>query len=230
MRNVIIGIVGRPEKSDDGINTIGVVEKIRKAVIAAGGTPIILLPVQNVEYVDMIPREIPELTKEEKEHLKSMINLCDGIIMPGASKLYEYDFYIYGYAYEKNIPILGICAGMQLMGIYDNNGSALKEINSKINHRSKDNYVHNIAIDMSSPLYNIYGLSTFKVNSLHRYMVDNVVDLKVAARSEDGIIEAIYDPKKDFVVGVQWHPEKMLEYDNKQIKLFKAFIEASRKS
>lgn len=230
MGNVIIGIVGRPNKNKDGINTIDVFEKMRKAVIKNGGTPIALLPVQDVEYDDVIPKDILELTDIEKEQLKSMINLCDGIIMPGANKLYQYDFYIYGYAYEKNIPILGICGGMQLMGIYDNNGSSLTEIDSKINHSNGlEKYAHDVSVDMSSPLYSIFGKSSFAVNSNHRYMMNKVNELKVAARSNDGVIESVYAPKKKFVLGVQWHPEKMIEYDARQNKIFKAFIDAAKK-
>lgn len=226
----IIGIVGRPNKTKDGYNTIDVFEKMRKAVIKNGGIPISLLPVQDVEYEDSVPREIPELTTDEQDILKTMINLCDGIIMPGANKLYQYDFYIYGYAYEKNIPVLGICAGMQLMGIYDNNGSALKEISSNINHLNiEEQYAHDVSVDMSSPLYSIFGKSSFAVNSNHKYMVDKVNELKVAARSNDGVIESVYAPEKRFVLGVQWHPEKMIEYDARQNKLFKYFIEKCSK-
>ena len=53
--------------------------------------------------------------------------------------------------------------------------------------------------------------------------------LDVIAISQDGYIEAIEDPNKKFFLGVQWHPESMIDYDNKQNNLFKYFISACNK-
>ena len=51
-------------------------------------------------------------------------------------------------------------------------------------------------------------------------------DLSIVGISNDGIIEAIEDKNKRFFIGVQWHPESMIEYDSIQNKIFKKFINA----
>jgi len=49
-------------------------------------------------------------------------------------------------------------------------------------------------------------------------------NLNISAISKEGYIEAIEDPNKNFFIGVQWHPESMIEYDEKQNNLFKYFV------
>ena len=59
-------------------------------------------------------------------------------------------------------------------------------------------------------------------------MVDST-NLFVSARSTDGIIEAVEDIKKDFFIGVQWHPESMTEYDKLSRILWKEFFNSARR-
>lgn len=225
MRKPMIGIVGRTEKIMNKIDVIYLNEKLRKNIINKGGMPFLILPVQNTLF-DGTNNNIPKLTEEEKNYLNSMIDLCDGIIMPGGSHLYEHDFYIYGYAVSKDIPILGICAGMQLMGIYDNLGEKLIKVDNETKHQNEDKYVHDIKIEKNSLLYRIINKELIKVNSKHTYCLPKVKSLKVSAISDDGTIEAIEKEDKKFVLGIQWHPEGMLDYDEDANKIIDAFMMA----
>lgn len=231
----IIGIVGRPDitKDDDMIMSVG--EAYRKAVIKKGGLPILILPPQDVIYEEIRPKELVRLTEQEKDDLIEVISLCDGIILPGGHKWYEYDVFICDYAIENNIPLLGICMGMQLMGQIDNIKSKLVvETNIKkdttINHNQKDvQYVHKVNIDVNSFLGSILGESAIEVNSRHNYHIEHANLFKVSAHSEDGLIEAIELPANVFALGVQWHPERMIEYDKNAEKIFEKFINRTRK-
>ncbi len=91
------------------------------------------------------------------------------------------------------------------------------------NHNIDDEYVHEITINNTSKLYEILGKEKIKVNSRHNKCVPHT-KLDIVAYSEDGIIEAIEDKTKKFFIGVQWHPESLLE-DEYSIKLFNYFIE-----
>ena len=62
------------------------------------------------------------------------------------------------------------------------------------------------------------------VNSRHNEHIDSVDNFVVSAISEDGIIEAIEDKNKNFVLGIQWHPESMLDYDIYACDIYKYFI------
>lgn len=179
------------------------------------------------------PGEVNRLTNDEKDELIRVIDLCDGIVMPGTYKLYEYDNFIYKYSLNKDIPILGICGGMQLMGIVASEGVDTKDIlvknETKLNHFKKGiEYVHNIKIEENTLLNKILGKREIKINSRHNFHLVKTNNLKVCAYSEDKLIEAVEVPNKKFVLGLQWHPESMIEYDEFANKIFDAFINACK--
>ncbi len=152
------------------------------------------------------------------ENYKEIIDFCDGIIFQGGDTIEEYDLEALSYIYIKDKPVLGICLGMQEMGILFD--GEFKTIN---NHKKNLNYVHDIYIDKNSKLYDIYNVNYLKVNSRHNDAL-KTTKLNVSALSSDNIIEAIEDKTKKFFVGIQWHPEDMIKYDEKQEKIFKYFI------
>lgn len=152
-----------------------------------------------------------------EEDYKELIDLCDGVIFQGGDDFERYDFEALKYAYDKDIPVLGICLGMQLMGmLFD---GTMIDIN---NHKKKLDYAHSIKIKRGTKLYDIFKCDIIKVNSRHKSVIKKT-NLNISAISNDGYIEAIEDTSKKFFVGVQWHPESMT-YDNKQNKIFEYFI------
>ena len=85
-------------------------------------------------------------------------------------------------------------------------------------------------LESSSRLSRILGTSQLEVNSLHHQAVGKLGDgLRIVARCPDGVVEATEttDPNR-FLIGVQWHPEKLAAGDERQAKLLKAFIEAAK--
>lgn len=152
--------------------------------------------------------------------IKDVIDLCDGIILPGGAHTQNIHYKIAEYLYKENRPTLGLCLGMQIMGKTFNN-NVIKKIEGD-NHNKTDKYVHNINIKKDSKLYEIIKEETIKVNSRHREYIP-YTDLDISATSEDNIPEAIEDKNKRFFIGVQWHPESLVDdvYSN---RLFTAFI------
>lgn len=153
---------------------------------------------------------------------KELINLCDGIIFQGGDDFEKYDLDALKYIYEINKPVLGICLGMQLMGILFN--GTMIDIE---NHKKKLDYVHEVKIKRNSILYNIFKSDIIKVNSRHKSIIKKT-NLNVVGISNDGYIEAIEDINKEFFIGVQWHPENMIRYDKNQNNLFKYFIKSCK--
>lgn len=197
----IIGIVTRKSISEEKHNINIVYDSIEKAIIKNGGIPIGI-----TLYSDY----------------KKLINICGGIIFEGGDDFEEYDFEALKYIYEIDKPVLGICLGMQLMGMLF--GGTMIDIP---NHKKKLFYVHSIKLKKNSHLYNIFKSDIIKVNSRHKSVIKNT-NLEVVALSNDGYIEAIEAPNKKFFIGIQWHPENMVDYDDKQNNIFKNFVDSCK--
>ena len=134
------------------------------------------------------------------------------------------------HAMKKDIPILGICRGMQALNVFCG-GSLIQDIPSEIGaaeiHSSEnENAVfHNIQISKSSPLSKIMGFGSHRVNSYHHQAVKKLASgFAIAASAADGIVEAIFCPSKKFVLGIQWHPERDIDAVPENTKIISAFI------
>lgn len=131
-------------------------------------------------------------------------------------------------------PIFGICRGVQVMNVFFG-GTLCQDIvpGQKTCHQSfptRKTGCHRIRLEAGSRLGTIMDYAWLQVNSMHHQTVDKVGEgLVVAARSEDGFIEAVEMSAHPFCIGVQWHPEHMSQNDPVQQSLFDAFVAACRK-
>ena len=222
----IIGIVSRPGGCDE-FNYLMTVESYRNAIIMSGGNPIAILPPQLLDYNEFSASELNSLSYDEKNMIVEQIKLCDGILMPGGNKRYEYDRFITQYCLDKDIPILGICLGMQLLATHINRDT-LVFTDEEFSHSKPDvDMVHMIELDKNSILFDIIGEEEIMVNSRHRYKITETGDFSISGYSFDRVIEAIEDPTKKFAIGVQWHPENLMDTEPSK-RLFKRFIESCR--
>lgn len=225
-RKPIIGIVARPDSDENGC-VLTIVESYRKAVIVSGGNPIAILPPQLVDYDHYSSKAVAPITDLEKEMIISQIELCDGILMPGGTRRYEYDRFITQYCLDKNIPILGICLGMQLLATHINRDTLELTDEELIHSKPGIDEVHIVKLDRNSKLFNIVDSEEFYVNSRHKYKVTETGEFSIVGYSNDGVIEAIEHKNKKFAIGVQWHPENLMDTEPSK-KLFKNFVESCR--
>ena len=225
----VIGIVTRPQLRENGLRIDTVTNMARRSVLKNGGIPIGILPSQDVNYFDLERADIHPLTEEEKDIIIKEINMCDGIILQGGNRWYEYDEFIVNYIIENDIPAIMICMSMQLLNSVDFLNHDMSYILEEVGgHRSDDKYVHEVNIKEDSILYKILGKNKINVNSLHRYAIKDTLNYEVIATSLDGVIEAISVPNKKFILGLQWHPEKMIDYDEDANKIIKYFIDITK--
>ena len=240
MKKPIIGItLDLPVKSEQNKYAAFPWYALRKnymdSVIKAGGVPICL--------------------PYDHENIHQVVNLIDGLIIPGGDcdlhpSLYEkeilsdkvvlneerskFEIELFEIIKHKNIPFLGICFGMQIMNV-SFGGDLIQHIpdhiKSDINHTQphpKDAPWHNINIEKNTMLYDFAEKADrVMVNSTHHQAVGRVGQgLIASAIASDGIIEAIEAPDYKFMMGIQWHPE-YLTTDPLDLKLFKALVQAA---
>lgn len=212
--SLIIGILGRPK--NDAREFVSFSKAVSDVIISFGYIPLgIIAPVIN-------PNQL--MTDDNIKKLHKAIDLCDGFILQGGSDYYQYDIEAIKYIYDKKMPLLGICLGMQTMGVVY--GATLISVPN--HNRPGVDYVHPVSIEEGSKLHGITETNRILVNSRHNDMIINPSDIKVVGIN-DGVIEAIEKEDVPFFLGVQWHPEDMLSYDKASRKIFEALFLACQK-
>ena len=140
---------------------------------------------------------------------------------------------LFGAFYALRRPILCICRGVQLMNVFFH-GSLIQDIASEgpgyLEHSQSSEggfaTVHGVSVERGTRLASLVGESV-RVNSMHHQAVRRAGEgLIVAARAEDGIAEGLECPDYPFMLGVQWHPERLNQEPH--LNIFTAFVESAR--
>lgn len=145
------------------------------------------------------------------------------------------EFALLEHARAESLPVLGICRGHQLLNVFLG-GSLYQDIPAQfapkdgvaVTHRGGTKR-HEISIEEGALLYALLGVLRLDVNTYHHQAVKKLGEgLRVSARSDDGVVEAIERQGDVFIVGVQFHPERMRAQEPRVDALFARFIEESR--
>jgi gamma-glutamyl-gamma-aminobutyrate hydrolase PuuD len=178
-----------------------------------------------VEGEDIQPKYF-KATRENYNHLEKTHPLKD-----------EIEIKLIRYAMRRNLPILGICRGSQLLNVVCGGtlyGDVQKEKNSRLKHinfERYDSYRHPISIVSGSPLEKWYGRKTLRVTSYHHQGIRDLAPrFQPMAYAKDGLVEGYFDPNADFTVGLQFHPERMPEEPAGNWRIWKAFGAAVRRA
>jgi len=204
-----------------------------------------------VEAAGGLPIAIPHLAERLPDYMK----MIDGLVIPGGTHAspeswyvdlnepapYEetpraaFDIAVVEQALKRDMPLLGICAGMQELACVAGakmTRNVHKHHNTTIDHRrgmTAEQYAHEVMVEPGTRLAQIVGAGKLEVNTAHQEAVVSVPkDMTISARSPDGVIEAIELPKHKFALGVQWHPEFFRDAGNPHRKVFEALIAAAR--
>jgi gamma-glutamyl-gamma-aminobutyrate hydrolase PuuD len=145
----------------------------------------------------------------------------------------EIEIRLLSHALRHELPVLGICRGSQLMNVVCGGtlyGDVQKEKGSQrahIDYDHYDTYRHPAAVVPGTPLSRWYRRKTLRVNSYHHQGIRELASrFRPMAHADDGLIEAYYDPEAAFLVGLQFHPERMLKEYAGNLRVWKAFAAA----
>ena len=207
-RRPVIGITGNYEEL-----TCKLGRGYYQSVVAAGGIPVIIPPSADTDVI------VGTL-----EHIDGLILSGGGDINPlwaGEEPVPQLhtinqerdlpELLITRLAYNRQIPILGICRGIQTLAVALE-GKVAQDIGAAGIKHSQDadrsEPTHSVSVEPNSTLLNIYKEERLYVNSSHHQAVsDPGKRFRVTATSPDGIIEAIESAEFKSIMGVQWHPE-----------------------
>lgn len=130
-------------------------------------------------------------------------------------------------------PLLAICRGIQVVNVALG-GNLIQDIADQVPHslvhqRSEGEARHLIRLQPASRLAALMDDDELDVNSYHHQAVQELAPgLKAVAWAADGVVEGVEVPDARFVVGVQWHPERMVPNDTRQLRLFVGLVEAAK--
>ncbi|MDR0413344.1 MAG: membrane dipeptidase [Dysgonamonadaceae bacterium] len=224
-------LIGLSVNHKEGLSCIA--DAYVEAIVKAGGSPL-LIPLTG-----------------DSAALDEALSQVDGLILSGGgdidAPLYgetphpaatssdpardRYDIRLAQRAVEKQIPVLGICRGVQVINVAFG-GSLIQDIPSQmpesaVNHNQPDGgEMHSVALRAGSTLHRLMKADRIPVNSFHHQAIRTVAPgFEAVAQSEDGVIEAIESADGRFILGVQWHPERMLSGDQPlMLSLFRRMI------
>ncbi len=212
-----------------------------EAVEAAGGAPVHVSLIPKADYIDSVvagleglllpgsDSDVDPLRYGQQPHPKL------GSVHPSKDAT---DLLLIEAAERKQIPVLAICFGMQVLNV-SRGGTLIQDIASQlpdaIKHEQgapRDRPSHRVSLSENTRLSSIADVEAALVNSHHHQAIETLgANLIATAWSTDGIIEALEDSRPDrFVVAVQWHPELGWERDAISQRLFTAFVAEAAKT
>ena len=213
-----------------------------------------------LEFFDAVPLHISLIPK--KKYVSEIMKCLDGVLLPGSDSDIDPEIYsedpvpklkkvvpekdstdllVLEEADRLNMPILGICFGMQALNVH-RGGSLIQDIETQIDEPIKheqglplSRVSHVIKVKSKSRLSGFISDSKsdkkVKVNSHHHQSIKKLGrDLIETAWTNDGVVECIEGVEKNrYVLGVQWHPEISFENDSLSKEIFKSFVEECRR-
>jgi putative glutamine amidotransferase len=238
MSQPIIGITTNQGKNADDHPTVFLMQSYVRAIMQAGGVPIL----------------IPSMLAEEG--WDALYSRLDGVLFSGGGDIAlehlpgdphpriegvdllrdSVELNMLRTAASDGKPFLGICRGCQVMNVALG-GTLYTHIQDQVPNSLDHSYpgdmrtvlVHEVRIEEGTRLAKVFEEPLLKVNSLHHQGLKNIAsNLRVAGFAPDGLVEAIELPEHPFGMAVQWHPEWLRDQPSTR-RLFRKFVGAAEK-
>jgi putative glutamine amidotransferase len=207
-----------------------------QAIEAAGGIPLVTPPLGTGAVEPLLERVAGVCLSGGPDLDPIAYGACrHELTGPSWAELDRFELSLARAADAADQPILAICRGMQVLNV--SRGGTLHQhlpdvAGERIAHRqseASDDPTHRVTLDPKSRLADIVGPTHKTVNSFHHQAVAALGrGLIATATADDGTIEAIEAVDREFVLGVQWHAECLVDQDE-HATLFQAFVEAARR-
>ena len=234
----IIGISVNISLPDDekrsfsqGVTVYYLQEHYGRFVEAGGGVPLLLTPLEDLELIpSLVARMDGVLLTGGVDVDPSLYNESNTHSLGCNLQRDRFEIALVNAARCQDRILLGICRGIQIMNVAYG-GSLIQDIPTAIpdslkHHRWEDGKesFHTIVLTAESPLSSLFPAGEVRVNSSHHQSLQKPgKDLQVVATAPDGVVEAVISTADRCAVGIQWHPERMID-DPLQVSLAKWFV------
>ena len=234
-----------PVRPREGAPTVGALAETGyiKGAEIAGGVPVLLSPAH------------------EETSSAALLDHASGVVLTGGEDVDprryggrtspsghvsperdELEIQVAERALERDLPILAICRGMQLLNVVlggalheDLGGQGVTDIDHDRTGKAISRHIHDVRVDGIELLAGVFRSESFRTNSTHHQAIRELGEgLRAVGWAEDGLIEAVEyrgSRTRAWVAGVQWHPERMLdERTGTNRRLFERFGQAVREA
>lgn len=226
------------EKPDYTIDMVGLTPTYIRAIEKAGGIPI------------LIPCGLPQ------DDIVQIFNQLDGVLLPGGGDIDpviyggqmhetvygisperdDTELFLARHAVANDKPLFAICRGVQVLNVALG-GTLWEDVKLLMPNGTRHAYhgefprnhlAHTVDVDPNSQLSHFLGIGSVGINSLHHQGIKKLAPVLVGtAVSPDGLIEAVEAPAHPFALGVQWHPENLVDDSPAMLALFEGLVEAA---
>jgi len=237
----LIGVTGRNDQSarSSDLSIFSIAQSYVRSVELGGAAPVVIPP------------------HLEQAELRAIFDCLDGLILSGGEDILpasfgqenseqlgpvderrdRAEFALAEWALSEGLPLLAICRGVQVLNVVA--GGALiqdipTQVSDSLSHtsgvgRPLPDVAHTVEVTAGTRLAALVGAGELGVNSAHHQAAERVGrGLTVTARAPDGVLEGLEAADHPFCVGVQWHPEVMVESAPVMRRLFEGLAEAAR--
>jgi len=206
------------------------------AIVTAGGEPLLLAPDNCGEECSALPDSVRGLllTGGGDVHPRRYGQSLDGTEVEGIDELRDdLELTLARSALAADLPILAICRGIQVLNVALG-GGLVQHVDGHRDQRPNRTLRHDVRVTQGSRLARLLGCDgAIQTNSSHHQAIDDsclAPGLRATARSlpDDHVIEGVESPAHRWVVGVQWHPERVAEVPAVHQRLFSDFVAAAK--
>jgi putative glutamine amidotransferase len=185
-----------------------------QAVAAAGGIPVVLPPV-DAELIEHLLDRLDGICLSGGPDLDPVAygaHTRHPELGPTAPVLDDYELALARAADTRALPLLGVCRGAQALNVA-RGGTLHQHVDGHRQAEAATTPTHPVKLAPGSRLAQIAGVAELAVNSFHHQAVHAPgTGLRIVGRSPDGGVEAIEDPVRPFMLGVQWHVETLVDH------------------
>ena len=236
---VLIGVVGHPIETAAGRRVVTAYDAYVDAVRLAGGVPVILPPTADaVEIAACLDRVDGVLLTGGKDVDPERYGetILNAKVTPEPERD-AFELPLVAQAVERNFPLLAICRGMQVLNVALG-GTLWQDVPDQVTdalpHYQKaprDETTHHVELRRDSLLGDLVGsLDGLEANSFHHQAARAIAPLLVpVAHTPDGVVEAIEATEREFVLGIQWHPEHLAATRAEHRRLFEGLVSAAQR-